>query len=380
MTATISHIVRRAMSDMKPRKTIVIPPSRSARIAGCLLGGAVGDALGAPIEFLSLDEIRKRFGPAGLTDYAPAYGKLGAITDDTQMTLFTAEGLLRAVSRGRHKGLCHPPTVVYFAYLRWLQTQGLESAEEEFGFATQVSEPNGWLRDVRQLWSRRGPGRTCLAALQSGRPGGVNDFTPINDSKGCGGVMRAAPAGIVGEAVARAFQLGCETSAITHGHPTGWLAGGALAVIVHVLLNRRKTRRAVDEALRMLRGNEHSAECTRALENAIRLAEEGGPSAEKLMTLGKGWVAEEALAIGVYAALVSKDFREGVLLAVNHGGDSDSTGSIAGNILGTALGRDAIPASWLDRLELKDAIETMAKDLSTKFRSGDEWWARYPGW
>jgi ADP-ribosyl-[dinitrogen reductase] hydrolase len=68
-------------------------PSRSDHIAGCLLGRAVGDALGAPIEFLRLSEIRERFGLAGLTDYAPAYGKLGAITDDTQMTLFTAERL-----------------------------------------------------------------------------------------------------------------------------------------------------------------------------------------------------------------------------------------------------------------------------------------------
>ncbi len=93
------------------------------RYRGCLLGGAVGDALGASVEFLSLGEIRARFGAAGIRDYAPAYGRIGAITDDTQMTLFTAEGLLRAHNRGTQKGIVHTPTVVHHAYLRWLETQ-----------------------------------------------------------------------------------------------------------------------------------------------------------------------------------------------------------------------------------------------------------------
>jgi len=77
-----------------------------AHIRGCLLGGAVGDALGAPIEFDDLAKIRSRFGPAGLRDYAPAYGRVDAFTDDTQMTLFTAEGLIRAQhgSHGRASG------------------------------------------------------------------------------------------------------------------------------------------------------------------------------------------------------------------------------------------------------------------------------------
>src|SRR5204863_8244168 len=66
------------------------------RFHGCLLGGAAGDALGAPVEFLDLDEIVKAYGEGGIRDFAPAYGKLGSITDDTQMTLFTAEGMLSA--------------------------------------------------------------------------------------------------------------------------------------------------------------------------------------------------------------------------------------------------------------------------------------------
>ncbi len=373
------------MNEKKPGKTSAAGvPSRADRITGCLLGGAVGDALGAPIEFLRLSEIRERFGRDGITDYAPAYGRLGAITDDTQMTLFTAEGLLRAACRGALKGICDGPTVFYFAYLRWLKTQGYESKGDGFRFATEDLPaeggmmPNGWLSTVRELQTRRGPGNTCLAALRSETFGRI-ESPPINDSKGCGGVMRAAPAGLVEGPLARAFELGCQTAVITHGHPTGWLAGGALAAIVHELLEGRTIQDSVAASVELLRGHPRSRECREALNTAVKLAERGAPSAEKLTTLGQGWVAEEALAIGVYAALAAGTFREGVLLAVNHGGDSDSTGSIAGNILGAALGRKAIPKAWLDRLELRDVIAQVAKDLVTGFEETDEWWRKYPG-
>lgn len=83
------------------------------RVRGCLLAGAVGDALGAPVEFWSLEEIRARLGPQGVTGYLPAYGRdRGAITDDTQMTLFTAEGIIRATVRYAHRGIAHGPGVL----------------------------------------------------------------------------------------------------------------------------------------------------------------------------------------------------------------------------------------------------------------------------
>ena len=69
--------------------------NRLERIKGCLLGGAIGDALGAPVEFLEWSVIEAKFGPQGIVDFAPAYGITGAITDDTQMMLFTAASLLQ---------------------------------------------------------------------------------------------------------------------------------------------------------------------------------------------------------------------------------------------------------------------------------------------
>jgi len=157
------------------------------RYTACLLDGAVGDALGAAVEFMSRAEILSRFGPEGITDYAPAYGGTGKITDDTQMTLFTAEGLLRGQMRGVSKGTAGFDHTVANAYLRWLATQGHECR-------TVTVEKDGWLFQQPELHSQRAPGMTCLSALRD-YPG----FPEIggNDSKGCGGVMRVAPVGLL---------------------------------------------------------------------------------------------------------------------------------------------------------------------------------------
>ena len=110
----------------------------------------------------------------------------------------------------------------------------------------------------------------------------------------------------------------------------------------------------------------------------MRLAAAGDPSPETVESLGQGWVAEEALAIAVYCALVSpNDFASGVRLAVNHSGDSDSTGAIAGNILGAKLGVGAIPDHWLSVLELRAELEVLAEDLLTGFSENAAWADRY---
>src|SRR5262245_17787176 len=98
------------------------PESHSRRTRGhfsdCLLGGAGGEAIGAAVEFRSIRQIRDKYGPAGIEDYDIAYGRRGAITDDTQMTLFTAEGVLRADARRRLKGIGHQASVIHHAYIR----------------------------------------------------------------------------------------------------------------------------------------------------------------------------------------------------------------------------------------------------------------------
>lgn len=337
---------------------------------GCLLGGAIGDALGWPVEFSSEREIRTVYGAGGIRALVCAASGKAEITDDTQMTLFTAEGLLRARVRGEERGICHVSSVVHRAYLRWLHTQGDAKG------AGQTDD--GWLIGVRALHNRRAPGNSCLAALQSGRLGTVEE--PVNTSKGCGAVMRAAPVGLLA-GVREAFQIGTECGAVTHGHPSGYLSSGALAQMIAEIIAGTDIEGAVWGALAELRKYPGHEECSVALERAVNLAKGELPPLQAVAALGQGWVGEEALAIGTYCALrYQTDFRSALIAAVNHDGDSDSTGAITGNILGASLGYSQLPADWVDKVELKDEILQVADDLLTGYREGSDWWSRYPGY
>jgi ADP-ribosyl-[dinitrogen reductase] hydrolase len=355
------------------------------RFRGCLLGGAVGDALGAPVEFMTLAQIRERFGAEAITGMAEGAWARGAITDDTQMTLFTAEGLLRADIRRRLNGEYDPAGCVGHAYSRWLHTQGelvRTTVSERQGEGFQL---DGWLVQVQQLFVRRAPGTTCLSALRGGRFGSIEE--PLNDSKGCGGVMRAAPAGLMaadwGDG-GDSFRRGCEIAALTHGHPSGYLAAGFLALAIERLTAGDPLQVALDAATERLREERGHEEVSAAVAAARAQASEAQPSSEGVQRIGEGWVAEQALAIAVYGVCATRSFRDAVITAVNHGGDSDSTGAIAGNLAGALYGVGAIPEAWLEPLKLRDVITEIADDL---YRcSQDPAWdaeqecSKYPGW
>lgn len=337
---------------------------------GCLLAGAVGDALGAPVEFLRYDQIIQKYGVGGICDMEINGDGLALITDDTQMTLFTAEGILRANNRGNVKGICHPPTVVFHAYQRWLVTQGYPKvAEFEWAY-------NGRLLGVGKLHTSRGPGSTCLSALSSRKPGTIE--IPINNSKGCGGVMRVAPAGL-SFTRDQVFSMGAEFAALTHGHPSGYLSAGTLAQIVYNLIEGYELSAAIDKAMLELAKYKDHEECTACLRKAISLVDSGLPDQRVIQQIGEGWVGEEALAIAVHCAMKYQDDLRGALIAaVNHDGDSDSTGAITGNILGAYLGVNALPGEWLEKLELCEVITELADDLMVGYREGEDWWQKYP--
>jgi ADP-ribosyl-[dinitrogen reductase] hydrolase len=351
---------------------------------GCLLGGAVGDALGWPVEFEALDTILELFGPSGVMEMVPGEGGFYEITDDTQMTLFTAEGLLRAWTSSRHEGRAPDfAATLKRSYLCWLATQG------GHGRAPYSERENfGWLLAVKGLHQRRAPGNTCLSALRKMTLNGEN--IAANTSKGCGGVMRAAPAGLLAarisagdsaDAARLAFEIGCQSAALTHGHPSGHLPAGVLATIIAAVILGETIEKGIELSLDFLDGLTGASETVEALRAALRLFYNplATPSPEVVESLGEGWDGDEALAIGLYCALAAGgDFARGVRLAVNHSGDSDSTGSITGNILGALLSEQAIPPPWLERLELADVIRQVGSDLYATFEDTAQWLKRYP--
>ena len=157
------------------------------RFRGCLIGGAAGDALGYAVEFMSERSIASRYGVSGITEYELTGGR-ALISDDTQMTLFTAAGLLSYEARkAAGQDTVDSVKCINHSYLDWLATQ-------DRYYPLPDGEYCSWLVNVFQLFNRRAPGNACMAALYSGGNGTIE--APINDSKGCGGVMRVAPIGL----------------------------------------------------------------------------------------------------------------------------------------------------------------------------------------
>jgi ADP-ribosylglycohydrolase len=351
---------------------------------GCLLGGAVGDALGWPVEFKDIQAITKDYGPNGILNMVRGEGSSYEITDDTQMTLFTAEGLLRAWSTSRHYGSVPDfATALKISYHSWLTTQ-----QQSYDISHFETCSGGWLGTIEGLYRRRAPGSTCLSALREGAYS--ENSIAANNSKGCGGVMRAAPAGLLAAQINKgdnrgtarlAFELGCSTAALTHGHPSGYYPAGVLAAVIATIISGGSLEDGINTSLDFLDGRIGSIETSDAVRAAVNLwrEKEMTPSPEVVETLGGGWVGEEALAISLYCALVAgDDFTKGVRLAVNHSGDSDSTGSITGNILGVLLGEQAIPSDWLEKLELAGVIRRVGSDLFTAFAGTEQWLEKYP--
>ena len=346
---------------------------------GCLLGGAIGDALGYPVEFYRYEGIVREYGERGITAFAPGEP---VFSDDTQMTLFTAMGLLvgdtQAAFAGTPGRLENPCHYVNLAYLDWLATQ----------YGDSKSTPHiSWIMEIPRLNRLRAPGNTCLSSLSAG--GGGTIANRINHSKGCGGVMRVAPWGLflqgeerlgpdgTDENLTWLVREGAGMAALTHGHPLGWIPAGALCYLVNrcafdvsegVADPRAELDAIVADCIRLLPAwfpevPDDVREMVGLLEDARRLAASDAPDLACIRMLGEGWVGEEALAISVFSALRhANDFSAAIVSAVNHSGDSDSTGAICGNIVGALLGAGAIEPKW-DAIELRDEILGIARDL-----------------
>lgn len=336
------------------------------KFRGCLVGGAAGDALGYEVEFMKESSIFHHFGPTGISEYVLHDG-IARISDDTQMTLFTATGLLSAITRSKTHGIMGPyESYVGCSYRDWLKTQkGIYPKQEEDRFS--------WLSNVRELYSLRAPGNTCLSALEQDSLGSVRN--PINSSKGCGGVMRVAPVGLYfidhDEMSAKEIaMIGAEVAALTHGHELGYIPAAIFSHMIWQLAGTPDTTvlKAVDDAVTLTRklfaDSEHLNRMLLLIDQAKMLAQQNMNDLEAIRQLGEGWVAEETLAIAIYCALkYENDFDKALIASVNHSGDSDSTGAVTGNILGALLGLDGIPEKYLHNLELCDLIIEVADDL-----------------
>lgn len=358
-------------------------------IRGCLMAGAAGDALGYTVEFISRRAILSHFGEQGITRFVLDGNGKALISDDTQMTLFTANGLLMGLTRGYMRGIGgRPEKYVDRAYLDWYYTQTGRKSER-----LTDDWPSTWLRGLPEMARLRAPGNTCLSACESlSRQEKVH-----TNSKGCGGIMRVAPMALLnagytsrnenGYTIEELAEAGGEIAECTHKHPLGFLPASLLTVLLYkvVPMSARQVQEEIDrivaetlDILNVIYRDKYAKdkEYLKALtEKAMQLAHSDISDADAIRQLGEGWTGEEAWAIALYSAVRHIDSVEDAIVAsVNHDGDSDSTGSICGNIMGAIYGYKHIRERNIfcpdgkkieDTLELSEIILALADDLST---------------
>lgn len=345
------------------------------KIRGCLMAGAAGDALGYKVEFMSRKTILSHYGEEGITKFALDCNGKALISDDTQMTLFTANGLLNCQRLG-----VVPKYAIVRAYLDWYDSQ----------IHKKNKKSSCWISDIDALHSLRAPGNTCMSALDTISRG----KEPFNNSKGCGGIMRVSPIALYA-AVNKDFdeiavgKLAADAAECTHLHPLGFLPAALLAVLLYKIVPmspkqvQENIDRLVAEALDTLDAiyeGEYKEErdyLKKLTEKALQLAHSDISDANAIFELGNGWVAEETWAIALYSAVRHIDnVEKAVIASVNHNGDSDSTGSVCGNIMGAIYGYEHIKErnifclenkSLEETLELSEVILALADDLSTQY-------------
>lgn len=319
----------------------------SDKIQGCIYGLAIGDALGYPIEFYTANKIKYTFGEVddfeetSINDF-----KKGIYSDDTQMSISTAEGILNGKDiNDRHTIL----SSILNEYIKWYHSQ---KEEENF----------------------RCPGNTCMSSLKEI----IDDEltydmliqNPLNDSKGCGGIMRVAPIGLVSKSVEQAYDIGYASAIMTHGHPSGYISSGYMSGLIHCLMEGKSLTESIEIMNKIIDNIPDSKEVRDIVDLAVTLSQNKRTDANNIRDIGGGWVGEETLGIALYCSLKYTDnFKAGVLTSINHGGDSDSTGSVTGAILGVINRVDRIPLKWREEVENSNFLKTLS-DRLTLFREG----------
>ena len=329
---------------------------------GCIMGGAFGDALGFPVEFMQLSEIMEHYGRQGIV--RPEFGpnQKMMISDDTQLTLFGMDGLTQGLKL-RKSSAADADAEIFLdlAYLDWYATQQSR---------IRYTQPFTAVYSDHRLRAQRAPGKTTMSALSqqflaAQGTGQAYDLrrrgtmeAPLNASKGCGAVMRAAPIGLMLNEETQNLRresvclTAARAAAITHGHPFAWLSSALLAELIHRMTYRRPAdptlerliANAVYQVEQEFRGVRELPEFIALMERAMELsADDGAKTGESLARLGKGVTAESTLAVSIYLALhYQNDYFMAVHAAVNQSGDSDTAGSVTGNLLGAWLGDEAV--------------------------------------
>lgn len=311
--------------------------------------GAIGDAFGYTVEFDSWTTIKNKYGDKGLSANT-VFNKM-IVSDDTQMTLFCLDAISDDI-RGMKTPYFEINKKIQYAYLDWYETQKMDG------------KPKTKLGKNIILQVRRAPGITCLEALRDGGKGSL--VNKINDSKGCGGVMRTAPVAFINQRIEDIFVYGMEQAAITHCHVDGYLSSGFFSSLLQRFINGSDYSSAFDISMKTLRKYKDSeglysylTKVNECIHNVFTLKNDDLTS-----ILGQGWVGDEALGIAMYCAEKANNFEECLELSTNHSGDSDSTASLAAQLYVAKHGSNSYIENHKKLLDVYDIVEDIFEKIN----------------
>ena len=331
---------------------------------GCLLGLAVGDAMGYSVDTKTWPQIQADYGPNGLLGYDLVNG-YADVTSHTQLAVFTCNGLLLGLTRGQVYGKMAP-------YVRYA---GLAQQEWAIGQRRydQPQRNHCWVFRVPELRRRRCTDTRMVETLNRGKLGSLEE--PVNKYDTPASIAAAAAVGLFADPnrlePEEIDRLGAECVALTHGSPLAFLAGGAAAHLISRCLQEPDAplTELVEEALASLDtcfGREYAqtGDVIALVRQAMAMTREDTLLPVDAMERLKCDTGAEVLAGAVYAALIcQRDFDNAMIAAVNHSGRSAAVGCLTGAILGARMGEEALPEFYLECLEIAPVLREMADDL-----------------
>lgn len=355
--------------------------TNSAFFKGCLLGMAVGDAMGAPIDGKRYEEICQMYGPAGLLGYDSANG-LAQITSYTQIGLFAVNGMMVSAARGKTDA----DTLFLYvtrALKEWARMQHLPGSPER---------RTCWLCHIPQMRRRKCMDPRTLDALTRDALGTLQN--PANQSGGPGTLTGAVCVGLFFHPDRMDFAdigtLAARIVALTHGDPMAHLSGAALAYMIAGIIHdpdcpmEQQILHAADAVAAQFPGPAANR-FNSLLRSAVALSHMPQVPGVQAMEQLECNSAAQVLAGAVYAVLASGgDFDTAMITAVNHSGKSAAVGAVTGALLGAAQGEEALPDFYMDCLDCDHVIRELAGDLHTAFPKGwqkrlfdDDWDRKY---
>lgn len=311
-----------------------------------MIGMAVGDALGVPVEFSSREE-RRRDPVTGMRGYGTHNQPAGSWSDDTSMALCLMESLTRGLD-------CAD---IMDNFVKWRDGAHLTAGDRLFGIGRTT-------RLAIQNYKRNRDPRAC------GLSGEMD--------AGNGSLMRILPLAFYLDARygypfagrAEAMEIVREVSSLTHAHARCVIACGIYCAVAQELLRGADRKAAVDGGIR------GAGEYYRKIGGAWRgeLEKNYGFDSAALSRMGEervkssGYVVD-TLTAALWCLCAAENYAVCVLRAVNLGGDTDTVAAVAGGLAGLACGYDAIPGQWRDGLIRRNLIEGACDSFSAVYRA-----------